>query len=107
MSLSTHVLDVAKGAPADGVPVTLERRSAGVWVGVAAGRTDEDGRLRDWVPERQWQAGIYRLHFDTAAYLGEGAFYPEVTVVFTVDDAQPTHVPLLLSPFGYTTYRGS
>jgi hydroxyisourate hydrolase len=107
--LSTHVLDTARGTPAAGVPVCLERHDdiAG-WTPVAHGRTDADGRLRDWVGGADWSAGRYRLLFDTAAYLGPDAFFPEAVVVFQVTDAaSKLHVPLLLSPFGLTTYRGS
>lgn len=108
MSLSTHVLDNARGEPAAGVPVRLARRDDSGWVEVAAGHTDDDGRLRDWVPAARWLPGTYRLCFDTAAHLGPDAFFPEVTVVFQVTDpARHLHVPLLLSPFGYATYRGS
>jgi 5-hydroxyisourate hydrolase len=100
--LSTHVLDTARGEPAQGVPVRLEAPDGSV---VAEGRTDADGRLRDWVPPDRWRAGRWRLVFDTAAY---STFFPEVAVVFTVEDAaRHHHVPLLLSPFGYSTYRGS
>jgi 5-hydroxyisourate hydrolase len=105
VTLSTHVLDTGTGEPAPGVPVRLELEHDGGWVEIAAGTTDADGRLRDWVPEDRWHAGTYRLVFDTAA---NSAFFPEVTVVFFV--AEPSrhhHVPLLLSPYGYTTYRGS
>jgi 5-hydroxyisourate hydrolase len=108
MSLSTHVLDAARGEPAGDVPVRLERWEAGTWVAVAAGRTDGDGRLAGWVPDGQWRTGRYRLVFDTAAVLGAGAFFPEVSVVFQVTRPERHHhVPLLLSPFGYTAYRGS
>jgi 5-hydroxyisourate hydrolase len=108
VSLSTHVLDNATGQPARGVPVRLERRDGDGWTPVAAGRTDTDGRLRDWVPAEAWGAGVYRLVFDTAAHIGRDAFFPEVAVVFQVGDAsRHHHVPLLLSPYGYTTYRGS
>ncbi len=108
MSLSTHVLDTAHGEPARGVPVLLERWDGDGWLAVARGRTDGDGRLRDWVPDGQWRTGRYRLVFDTAAVHGAGAFFPEVAVVFAVTDPSGHHhVPLLLSPFGYTTYRGS
>ena len=103
MSLSTHVLDTARGEPAAGVAVRLDRADTDGWFAVVSGVTDTDGRLRDWVPSAHWQAGLYRLVFAT-----EGEFFPEVTVVFRV--SQPDrhhHVPLLLSPFGYTTYRGS
>jgi 5-hydroxyisourate hydrolase len=108
VTLSTHVLDNARGEPAPDVPVRLERQHDGQWVAVAAARTDGDGRARDWVPAQEWRAGRYRLVFDTAAHLGPGAFFPEVTVVFEVTDPdRHLHVPLLLSPYGYTTYRGS
>jgi 5-hydroxyisourate hydrolase len=108
MTLSTHVLDNATGEPARGVPVRLERRDGDGWRPIAAGRTDTDGRLRDWVPGAEWTAGAYRLIFDTADHLGPGAFFPEVSVVFQVaDPGRHLHVPLLLSPYGYTTYRGS
>jgi 5-hydroxyisourate hydrolase len=103
MSLSTHVLDTAKGEPAVGVPVRLQRLVRDSWVPVADGNTDADGRLRDWVPASDWEAGRYRLVFETG-----GAFFPEVVVVFEVlEPWRPHHVPLLLSPYGYTTYRGS
>jgi hydroxyisourate hydrolase len=108
VTLSTHVLDTARGEPAAGVPVRLERHDRGVWTPIADGHTDGDGRLRDWVPAESWGAGRYRLVFDTAAYLGPDAFVPEVLVVFQVSAARRhLHVPLLLSPFGHTTYRGS
>lgn len=108
MSLSTHVLDTARGAPASGVPVTLEHHDGAGWVRIAQGRTDGDGRLRDWVPEDRWTAGRYRLTFDTEAYLGEGAFFPTAVIVFQVSAPhRHHHVPLLLSPYGLTTYRGS
>jgi len=103
MSLSTHVLDTARGEPAVGVPVRLHRLVTDRWVPVADGITDADGRLRDWVPGSHWGSGRYRLVFETG-----GTFFPEVVVVFEVlDPSHPHHVPLLLSPYGYTTYRGS
>jgi hydroxyisourate hydrolase len=108
VTLSTHVLDTARGEPASGVPVTLERHDSAGWVAVAHGRTDGDGRLRDWVPADRWAAGRYRLVFDTEEYLGEGAFFPTAVVVFQVSAPdRHHHVPLLLSPYGLTTYRGS
>jgi hydroxyisourate hydrolase len=108
MSLSTHVLDTALGEPARDVPVRLDRWDGEAWVAVAAGKTDGDGRLSGWVPDEEWRTGRYRLIFDTAAVLGGGAFFPEVSVVFQVTRPERHHhVPLLLSPFGYTTYRGS
>ncbi len=106
--ISTHVLDTVKGEPARDVYVRLERRDTDGWSLVSEGRTDDDGRLREWVPLRDWQAGGYRLVFYVEPYLGGGAFFPEITVAFHVRDAhRHYHVPLLLSPYGYTTYRGS
>jgi 5-hydroxyisourate hydrolase len=119
MSLSTHVLDTALGRPAKDVFVRLSRRAAHGFVPVAEGRTDEDGRIRRWSPlGREWsddedpRPGTYRLVFDTAGYLGPDAFFPEVSIVFTIGGdaaaaAEHYHVPLLLSPFAYSTYRGS
>ncbi|MBA2528719.1 MAG: hydroxyisourate hydrolase [Euzebyales bacterium] len=107
MSISTHVLDTARGRPAAGVGVVLEQRGDdGGWERLGGGVTDDDGRLTDLLGQAAARAGTYRLTFDTGAYL-EG-FYPEVNVTFTVTDpARHHHVPLLLSPYGYTTYRGS
>ncbi|MGC4879736.1 hydroxyisourate hydrolase [Micromonospora sp. DT43] len=108
MNLSTHVLDTARGEPAGGVLVHLYRWSGDDWIGVAQGRTGTDGRLHSWAPEPRWCRGTYRLCFDTAGYFGLGAFFPEVSVVFVVTDAwRHLHVPLLISPYGYSTYRGS
>ena len=112
-ALTTHVLDTARGRPAEGVPVSLEKQtSEGGWRTLGRGKTDADGRLRDLLPQEQKLArGVHRLTFDTATYfdsLGLAGFYPEVSVTFSVEDAsQHYHVPLLLSPFGYSTYRGS
>jgi 5-hydroxyisourate hydrolase len=110
MSLSTHVLDSALGRPAEGVPVRLEHRAGDAWEAVASGVTDADGRLRDWVPAGRFGRGTYRLIFETAGYFagrGVDAFYPEVVVTFAVTDDGHHHVPLLLSPYAYSTYRGS
>jgi 5-hydroxyisourate hydrolase len=106
MGVSTHVLDAASGRPARDVPVRLEQQTRGGWTVLQDGMTDEDGRISDFgVPT---PAGVYRLHFDTARYQGEQAFFPEVAITFRIsdEDAQ-NHVPLLLSPFAYSTYRGS
>jgi 5-hydroxyisourate hydrolase len=107
-TLSTHVLDTANGRPAAGVAVTLERQDGAAWEAVGAGVTDADGRVRDLLPAGSTLSqGDWRLTFDTGAYFSAG-FYPQVTVVFRVADAgQHHHVPLLLSPYGYATYRGS
>ena len=111
--ITTHVLDTARGRPAAFVPVTLERREPdGSWTRLGAGTTDADGRLRTLVPAgASLERGVHRLVFGTGVYArahGETAFYPEVPIVFEIQDpAQHYHVPLLLAPFGYSTYRGS
>jgi 5-hydroxyisourate hydrolase len=110
--ITTHVLDTARGRPAAGVPVTLEARGAGGWTTLGRGVTDADGRLRELLPaDFPLGEGDYRLTFDAGAYfaaLGAEGFYAEVTVAFVVRDAAAHyHVPLLLSPYGYSTYRGS
>lgn len=111
--ITTHVLDTALGRPAAGVPVTLERvPPTGDTIVLGRGVTDSDGRLRDLAPPgAALHAGQYRITFDTGAYFRSqelDAFYPTVNVVFAVTDTVAHyHVPLLLSPFGYSTYRGS
>jgi 5-hydroxyisourate hydrolase len=106
--ISTHILDTVTGEPARDVNVRLERHDSGGWRPIAEGRTDGDGRLRHRVPVHEWQAGGYRLLFDVEPYLGAEAFFPEITVAFRVHDPdRHYHVPLLLSRYGYTTYRGS
>jgi 5-hydroxyisourate hydrolase len=112
VTLSTHVLDTVTGLPAADVSVRLESRAAdGSWALAGAGRTDADGRLRDWLDPDVPAAGRHRLVFDTGAYLaaaGAPAFFPSVTVEFEVTaPAEHHHVPLLLSPFAYSTYKGS
>ena len=111
--ITTHVLDTAKGCPARGVPVVLEcRETSGRWREVAKGTTNGDGRLTDLLPPAfKLKRGVYRLTFETAAYFrscGTRTFYPWATVAFTVQEPREHfHVPLLLSPFGFSTYRGS
>ena len=113
-AITTHVLDTATGRPAAGVPVRLEHVTgpAVASTEIAAARTDDDGRVNILGPA-DILPGTYRLIFDTAAYYqaqlpGETPFFPEVTVTFTVlDQTRNYHVPLLLSPFGFSTYRGT
>lgn len=110
-AITTHVLDTALGRPAAGVPVKLEKAEGhGAWKLVGQGLTDAGGRLRNLLAD-SLEAGTYRLTFECATYFishNVEAFYPLVTVIFAVrDPAQHYHVPLLLSPHGYTTYRGS
>jgi 5-hydroxyisourate hydrolase len=111
-TISTHVLDLATGDPVAGMAVQLDRRTEdGGWVPLAAASTGEDGRVRAWPDLPELQPGQYRLTFMTGPHLdveGSDAFFPEVAVVVRVTGAAPHHhVPLLLGPFGYTTYRGS
>ncbi len=104
-AITTHVLDTSRGRPAAGVPVMLERAVGDGWEVVGRATTGPDGRAGDLVAHQQ---GRYRLRFDTSAYLGETGLYPEVSVTFVVAEGeQHYHLPLLLSPFGYSTYRGS
>lgn len=110
-SVSTHVLDIHRGRPASGVPVTLDRKEGSAFARVKETTTDADGRVKELVPEGQLTAGTYRITFDTGSYFAaqnlEG-FYPEASIVFVVRDAASHyHVPLLLSAHGYSTYRGS
>jgi 5-hydroxyisourate hydrolase len=111
-AITTHILDTSRGRPAEGVLVVLERRLGEEHEELGRGITDADGRQRALLPAgAQLLPGIYRITFHTGAYFEAHAttgFYPEVTVTFEVKDgAQHYHVPLLLNPFGYSTYRGS
>jgi 5-hydroxyisourate hydrolase len=111
VSISTHVLDTMRGTPAAGLDVELSRREPnGNWKSIGQAVTDSDGRVREF-SEDDLEPGEYRLEFATQPYFdrsGLSAFYPLVTVVFNLEDpSENLHVPLLLSPFGYTTYRGT
>jgi 5-hydroxyisourate hydrolase len=110
--LSTHVLDTSVGLPARGVAVALDRLVDEAWTPVARGVTDDDGRLRLVDDDRTGlDDGTYRLTFDTGAYFARtqtATFFPSVTLTFAIAGAPAhQHVPLLLSPFAYSTYRGS
>jgi 5-hydroxyisourate hydrolase len=110
--LSTHVLDTSRGRPAAGVTVILESaKNDGTFAELSRGVTDSDGRIADLHSAGPLARGDYRLRFLTGDYLrarGDAVFYPEVPVRFAIDDAAARyHLPLLLSPFGYSTYRGS
>jgi 5-hydroxyisourate hydrolase len=101
--VTTHVLDTAAGRPAPGIRVRLE--GGGTVLG--EGRTDADGRVNDLGPDRL-DPGVYRLVFDTESQLGPDGFFPEIVVSFRVLDGEAHHhIPVLLSPFAYSTYRGS
>ena len=105
--ITTHVLDTAKGCPAANIMVILEYSDNDNWLQVAKGSTDADGRIMDWmnVPA---QSGEYRITFETNAYHQGKGFFPVVTINFNIEKPdQHYHVPLLLSPFSFSTYRGS
>ena len=111
-AITTHILDLAHGRPAANVAVTLELQSDQGWQVLGQGTTDADGRLKSLLPDDfTFAAGVYRLTFATGAYFAARnieSFYPQVSISFIVRDAaEHYHVPLLLSPFGYSTYRGS
>lgn len=110
--ITTHVLDISIGRPAAGVPVALEiEKTGGGWKELSCGATDGDGRLRHLLAAGSLVEGTYRLTFDTRAYFEAQqvkGLYPEVAIVFVVRNAKENyHIPLLLSAYGYSTYRGS
>jgi 5-hydroxyisourate hydrolase len=113
LTLSTHVLDATTGRPAAGVQIRLERGADGGWAPASQGQTDADGRLRlaGAGGSAEFEPGVYRITFATGAYfaaLGVTTFYPEVTITFEITGRdEHYHVPLLLSPYAYSTYRGS
>jgi 5-hydroxyisourate hydrolase len=109
--ITTHVLDIARGEPAQGITVILELRKASSWAPIGRGTTDEMGRLNT-LTEGAVSPGTYRLTFDIGAFhRNQGlsvSFFPEVKITFNVRDPdEHFHLPLLLSPFGYSTYRGA
>ena len=102
----------SKGRPASGIGITLERLVSGVWTKAGAGTTNDDGRVKSMLPDGEAiTAGTYRLTFATGDYFAQQAtrgFYPEVSITFeVVNPAEHFHVPLLLNPYGFSTYRGS
>lgn len=107
--ITTHVLDSVAGRPAAGIDVVLERLG-GSWSRVASGTTNADGRIGDLGPE-SLESGTYRITFDTGGYFAKSntpTFYPEVTITFVIDaNEKHYHVPILLSPYAFSTYRGS
>ncbi len=109
--ITTHILDTTLGKPAQEVPIQLEKSVNGAWEQIGAGVTNTDGRLPNLLPQGEFaEPGIYRIVFDTAFYFNRlqiKTFYPSVKIEFEVFDQSHYHVPLLLNPFGYSTYRGS
>lgn len=109
--LTTHILDTSIGTPAKGICIKLKKPIENTWQTVALGITDEDGRITDLLPSGiDLPAGPYQMHFQTAPYFAaqeKTSFYPKVVIDFNTFDQTHYHIPLLLNPFGYTTYRGS
>ncbi len=110
--ITTHVLDTSRGQPAPGITVKIHCETNGKWSELGRGVTDSDGRVANLMDSaRVLSAGNYKLCFETGPYFqraGQPSFYPRVEVIFQVaGDGQHYHVPLLLNPFGYSTYRGS
>ena len=109
--ITTHILDTTRGRPAAGVSITLYHQHDSHWTEVAQGITNQDGRIPDLLPkEILLEPGVYKIRFDVKPYFEQQhtkAFYPFVEIVFDVDSAEHYHVPLLLNPYGYSTYRGS
>ncbi len=109
--ISTHILDLARGNGGANVPVTLVRRdAAGAWAKVAEASTDANGRVRSFGPSESFIPGTYRLQFDMTRYAAgpTAPFFPEIVITFSVTDAGAHyHVPVAVSPFGYSTYRGN
>ncbi|XP_074056782.1 5-hydroxyisourate hydrolase-like isoform X2 [Macrotis lagotis] len=111
--LTTHVLDTASGLPAQGLCLRLFRlgERSRQWTELRKSYTNADGRCPGLLTPEQMETGTYKLYFDTESYwkkMGQTSFYPYVEVVFTItNEIHKLHVPLLLSPFSYTTYRGS
>jgi 5-hydroxyisourate hydrolase len=109
--ITTHVLDLSTGRPAEGVGVTLEcEDGAGGWRIIGSAVTDQEGRVRAFPTATTPDGGLCRLRFETGAYFArwnQACFHPHVEITFRVEGGSHLHVPLLLSPFGYSTYRGS
>ena len=109
--ITTHVLDTTTGIPGKGIQITLNESKNNQWKPITTGVTNADGRIADLLPPgKKLEAGIYQMLFNTAAYYNsqqQDGFYPEVAIQFIVSNHDHYHVPLLLNPYGYTTYRGS
>ena len=109
--ITTHILDTTKGKPAAGVTIALLQQAGDNWQEIARGVTNTDGRIADLLPNGvQLEPGIYKMKFFTKEYFAQDKtsnFYPYVEIVFDVVTTEYYHVPLLLNPFGYATYRGS
>ncbi|XP_037045549.1 5-hydroxyisourate hydrolase-like [Bradysia coprophila] len=109
IKISTHVLDTSRGRAAAGISVSITKLSDGLWTSVGQGETNQDGRV-NLVDGSNYTPGTYKLHFEVDKYFkthGVDAFYPFVEVTFNAVEGEKYHIPVLLNPFGYTTYRGT
>ena len=108
--ITTHILDTAKGKPAWGVNVILYQKVGRDWIQYAKGITNKEGRITNLLPEKQeLPLGTYKLSFDTIHYfntMDQESFYPVVDIIFDIKTIEHYHIPLLISPYGYSTYRG-
>lgn len=109
--ITTHVLDTSTGKPAEGIKIKLYFLNNDSWDLIAEGVTNKDGRMSDLIKAgKVTSTGVYKMNFDTGSYFSERnikKFYPFVEIVFETDSSEHYHIPLLLNPFGYSTYRGS
>jgi len=109
--ITTHILDTSLGKPAEGVQISLQEKEGDNWKTIASGITNSDGRVANLLESgKVLVPGIYRMFFETGSYykkMNTKTFYPEVGIVFETFDEMHYHVPLLLNPFGFSTYRGS
>lgn len=109
VKITTHILDTSVGKPAQNVQLKLYLQAGDGWSEVGAGVTNADGRVAN-LTEQELSKGIYRLHFITKPYYDQrqiATFYPYIDIIFEITESQHYHVPLLINPFGYSTYRGS
>lgn len=109
--LTTHILDTTKGKPAEGVTIILYQQQNNSWKEIAKGTTNSDGRIADLLlKDTVLEFGTYKMKFETKEYFDKQStktFYPFVEIVFDINTKEHYHIPLLLNPFGYNTYRGS
>ena len=109
--ITTHVLDTSKGKHADGLKISLQKPTGNdMWEDICTGTTNNDGRIPGFMDDISIEPGVYRMLFDTKSYFdkqGIHGFYPYAPIVFEITDTEHYHIPLLLNPFGYSTYRGS
>lgn len=109
--ITTHILDTSKGKPASGITIILYRGANDEWTEIGRGKTNTDGRIANLLTKEEvLQTGLYKMRFETKDYFDKdrtATFYPYVEIVFDIQSNEHYHIPLLLNPFGYSTYRGS